>query len=84
MAFGGPGLTPPKVPIPLFVPGPAHPVAGVAGQGERAKQAKGMVQALHARIAKFPGPVGAGLLVKLTDAEAQFVAGTWSPTQFWD
>ena len=84
MVLGGPGLTPPKLPVPLFGPGPAHPGAGVAGQVERAKQAKGMVQALHARISKFPGLVSASLLVKLADAEAQFVAGTWTPTMFWD
>ena len=51
---------------------------------ETAKQAKGMVQALRVRIGKFPGPVSPDLLVKLADAEAQFVADTWTPTQVWD
>ena len=46
--------------------------------------AKGMVQSLHARISKFPGPVGASLLAKLVDAEAGYVDGTWTPTQFWN
>ena len=87
--LGGPGVTPPKVtgaPVPLFGPAavPALPGAVGAGQVERAQQAKGMVQALHARIAKFPGPTGAGLLAKLADAEAQFVAGAWTPTMFWN
>ena len=41
-ALSGPGLTLPKAPVPLFGPVPALPDAGVAGQGERAQQAKGM------------------------------------------
>ena len=51
--IGGPGLTPPKVPVPLFGPGQVNPCAGVADQGEKAKQAKGMVQALRARISNL-------------------------------
>ena len=53
-------------------------------QQARAQQAKSSVQQLQARISAFPGPTSAGPLSTLADAEAQVVAGTFTPQQFWD